>query len=120
MSTTERNNNINEGCGAAVPECREPAADKQLGYDPFNHGYERGFEAGRRQAKDPLVELFTFHSPDELQQHQMAAIREAAKHFAQVVLRCSPRCADQRDAIRKIREACMTANQAVMLKGFNL
>jgi len=40
-------------------------------------------------------------------------IREAALQFAKVLLANSPACADQTAAIRKVREAVMTANAAI-------
>jgi hypothetical protein len=64
-----------------------------------------------------LRELFTYHPPNPHQQKQYEAIRAAAKYFAEVVLTNTPVSSDQSTAIRKIREAVMTANAAVALNG---
>jgi len=39
------------------------------------------------------------------------------KYFAHVIMEHTPVCADQTAAIRKIREAVMTANAAIALHG---
>jgi len=64
-----------------------------------------------------LNELFRYHPPRLEQQTKYAAVRSAAKHFAEVVMANVPPCADQQDAIRKIREAVMTANAGIALDG---
>lgn len=60
-----------------------------------------------------LDNLFTYHRPTPSQVERYAAIRDQAKAFAQVVLSLTPASADQTAAIRKIREAVMTANAAI-------
>lgn len=60
-----------------------------------------------------LVNLFTYHRPEGNQQAHYSAINAAALAFAQVVRDHTPSCADQTAAIRKIREARMTANAAI-------
>ena len=45
------------------------------------------------------------------------SIRAGAKDFAQDILENTPSCADQSAAIRHLREAVMTANAAIALKG---
>jgi len=60
-----------------------------------------------------LKDEFSYHNANQLQLECMAAIRESAFQLAVVISNCSPRCADQSAAIRKIREAMMTANAAV-------
>ncbi len=64
-----------------------------------------------------LNHIFSYHAPEGEQNIQYEAIREAGKHFARVILECSPSCADQSAAIRKVRETVFTANAAVALKG---
>ncbi len=61
--------------------------------------------------------LFTYHAPDEAQQQSYLRIRAAAQEFAGVILEETVVCGDQQAAIRKVREAVMTANAAVALKG---
>lgn len=63
--------------------------------------------------QDDLDNWFTYHSPREGQQARYQAIREAAKALAETILRTSAASADQTAAIRKIREAVMTANQGI-------
>lgn len=67
-----------------------------------------------------LVELFRYHQPRPDQLLKYAAVRSAAKHFAEVMMQNTPYCADQQAALRKIREAVMTANAAIALDGLSL
>jgi hypothetical protein len=58
--------------------------------------------------------LFQYHQPrnaTEIQAYQ--TIREAAKHLAHVILHNVPAGADRTAAIRKLREAAMTANAGI-------
>lgn len=65
-----------------------------------------------------LHDVFTYHAPEnEAQLVAYANIRQAAEHLAGTILACTPVCGDQQAAIRKVREAAMTANAAVALKG---
>ncbi len=64
-----------------------------------------------------LDEIFSYHAPEGDQPTRYGAIRHAAMEFAMVVLANTPECADQTAAVRKIREAVMTANAAIALKG---
>lgn len=72
-------------------------------------------------ARDPngslLDHLFTYHSPTLDQVQNYAAIRSAARYFAQVLIDNTPGGADQSAAIRKLRECVMTANASVALRG---
>lgn len=67
-----------------------------------------------------LRELFSYHPPTGYTLPKFAAINQAAKNFAEVVLQNCPPSADRSDAIRKIREARMVANAAVALNGLSL
>lgn len=67
--------------------------------------------------KANLENWFTYHSPTDDQLPKYKAIREAAKKFAEVVVENTPPCADQTAAVRKIREATMTANQSIACNG---
>ena len=66
---------------------------------------------------DQLKKIFTYHKPDSDQSRQYDNIRNAAYEFAKVVLENTPPSADQTTAIRKIREAVMTANASIALGG---
>ena len=63
-----------------------------------------------------LDNIFTYHPPSPGQMLKYVALRGAARAFAQVVVESTPVSADQSAAIRKIREAMMTANAAVALE----
>jgi hypothetical protein len=63
-----------------------------------------------------IEEMFTYQPPvgDQVQRYQR--IRDAAKQLALVILDATPGGADQAAAIRKVREAVMTANAAIALE----
>ena len=63
--------------------------------------------------QDQLNNWFTYHSPSQDQTTRYLAIREAGKSLAEVIVANSPDCADTTAAVRKVREAVMTANQAI-------
>jgi len=70
---------------------------------------------------ETLHALFTYHPVTNGSDRQrLQSIRDAAKHLAEVILNNTPPCADQRAAIRKVREAVMTANASIVLGGFGL
>jgi len=56
---------------------------------------------------------FSYHAPTEDQKARYVEIRAAAKSLAQCILANTPNSADQSAAIRKVREAVMTANAAI-------
>lgn len=64
-----------------------------------------------------LAEVFTYHAPTPEQIPKYHAVREAARAFAEVIVANCPPSADRSDALRKIREAAMTANSAIALDG---
>ena len=64
-----------------------------------------------------IDDVFTYHAPEADQPEKYDALRSAAQTFALAILRNTPACADQQAAIRKVREAVMTANAAIALKG---
>ena len=51
--------------------------------------------------------------PDQVLKYQ--AIRESGKQLALTIFDNAPPCADQSAALRKVREAVMTANAAIAL-----
>lgn len=61
--------------------------------------------------------VFEYHAPDSDQEVKIKSVRQAAEDFAHVILDCCPNCADKTDALRKVREAMMTANAAIVLRG---
>lgn len=64
-----------------------------------------------------LRDTFTYHAPSPDQLPKYDAIREAGYALAKVIAENTAPCADQSAAIRKVREAVMTANAAVALHG---
>lgn len=67
--------------------------------------------------KEALDDIFSYHAPTAHQRYSYEALRESAKQFAETILAHTPPSADQSAAIRKVREAVMTANAAVALQG---
>jgi hypothetical protein len=67
--------------------------------------------------KANLENWFTYHSPTPEQLPKYQAIREAAKHLAEVILENTPPSADQTVAIRHIRDAGMIANASIACGG---
>lgn len=68
-------------------------------------------------ADDVLVNWFTYHKPTNDQGLRYEEIRSAGLAFARVIVSNTPPSADQTAAIRKIREAVMTANAALACGG---
>jgi hypothetical protein len=64
-----------------------------------------------------LDEVFKYHAPTEEQVGQMKEIRDRAHDLAHCILVHCPASADKTTAIRKIREAVMTANASIVLEG---
>lgn len=62
-----------------------------------------------------LENIFKYHAPKPGQGERYEKLRSAAKEFAKVVVECTPESADQTAAIRKIREAVMTANASIAI-----
>lgn len=68
--------------------------------------------------KENIEHWFNYHdSEDEVTIKKYKEIREAALSFALIVLENTPACPDQTVAVRKIREAVMTANASIACKG---
>lgn len=64
-----------------------------------------------------LDNWFTYHSPEPGQQEKYVAIRESGLAMAKTIRDNAPACADTTAAIRKVREAVMTGNQAIACGG---
>ena len=71
------------------------------------------------QERNPMdfENIFRYHAPSGDDPAKYEAIRTAGKALAYAIAENTPKCADQTAAIRKVREAVMTANAAVALKG---
>lgn len=64
-----------------------------------------------------LEKVFTYQPPGPEDVVAYKAIRDAALVLARAIQLNTPLCADQSAAIRKVREAVMTANAARALGG---
>jgi hypothetical protein len=67
--------------------------------------------------KEQLDNWFMYHSPSSNQLITYGKLRSSALEFARAINDLVPDCADKTAAIRKIREAVMTANAAVACGG---
>jgi hypothetical protein len=78
-------------------------------------------QCGRAMSSEEVVaEFFKYHAPNETTIPKYAAINQAAKNFAEVILANCPSGADRTGAINCIRMARMTANAAIALNGLSL
>lgn len=68
-----------------------------------------------RVSDENLDDVFSYHPPKPGQPEAYERIRSAAKKLAAEILASCPDCADRAAAIRKVREAVMTANAAIAL-----
>jgi hypothetical protein len=66
---------------------------------------------------EDLENWFTYHPPTAEDVPKFEYLRAAAHEFAKVILMNTPPSADQTAAIRKVREAVMTANAAIACGG---
>lgn len=60
-----------------------------------------------------LVNFFTYHAPRPDQVPRYQKLRDSALEFARSITELTPAGPDQTAAIRKVREAVMTANAAI-------
>jgi hypothetical protein len=122
-SSAPTNVRITEGDSMLDPMSSQPeggcAAGNPLKSDPPGPG-----TAGQPATADPagrpgpdLDHIFTYHAPTPDQTEAYNELRSYAFTFANAIVRLTPRCADQTAAIRKVREAVMTANAAIALGG---
>lgn len=74
-------------------------------------------DAKRKTLEEQIEEMFTYHSPTGDQPTRYSVIRQEAAALARVIVKNTPAGADQTAAIRKLREAVMTANAAIALEG---
>ena len=60
-------------------------------------------------------EVVRYHAPRDLQVENITKVREATAALIKAIVRNAPDVPDRRVAIRKAREAMMTANAAIMV-----
>ena len=63
--------------------------------------------------RSDIENWFVYHPPNEIQIAKYLVIREKAKELAFCILDNCPESADRTAAIRKLREAVMTANASI-------
>lgn len=68
-------------------------------------------------SREDLRNWFTYHAPTEDQRVAYEKLRNSAAEFALAIIELTPSSADQTAAIRKVREAVMTANAAIACGG---
>jgi len=98
------------GCGQPIDK-----ADVSQGHSencPF-----WGLTRFARVDRKSLHELFRYHPPEGDQLEKYAQLRKSAYDFANMILTLTPICEDQQAALRKVREALMTANAAIATRG---
>lgn len=64
-----------------------------------------------------IDQVFTYQPPTPDDRVAYEKLRSSARDFASAILELTPSCADQQAAIRLVREAVMTANVAIALRG---
>lgn len=79
-----------------------------------NSQYDQG------QSTVAVEQLFSYHPANPGTGPKYDNIREAAKYFAKVIIVNTPPGSDRSAAIRKLREAVMTANAGIALGGLSL
>lgn len=67
--------------------------------------------------EENLNHWFKYHPPVGDQAERYESLREAGHAFAMAILMHCPSSADRTDAIRKVREAVMTANASIACGG---
>lgn len=97
----------------AVEEQKQCAgnAAPQTPYGTLNQTYSTDYV---------IDQLFTYHPANPSTGPKFETLREAAKYFAKVIVANTPAGADRTAAIRKLREAVMTANAGISLGGLSL
>lgn len=115
---------------ADVEKTQAPRADKDLDYQLKQRldaqrcdamSTSPGGQLGRAMTDEEIVaEFFKYHAPTEFTIPKFAAINQAAKNLAEVIMSNCPRGWDRRDAINAVRQARMIANAAIALEGLSL
>ncbi len=81
---------------------------------PVNDEIAKKLEVKAAPFQNPSTKaLFTYHPPTKDTIPMFQIIRDRALELAQTIEECCPPCPDKHTAIRKVREAVMTANAAI-------
>lgn len=68
-----------------------------------------------KSLEEKVEDVVTYHKPLDLQIENISAVREAVKNLILVIMRNCPASPDRSAAIRKAREAMMTANASIVV-----
>lgn len=116
---TEAPAEATDGEGTAQVDPTDPhqtLADSDMAVNPGDPKTQQKL-LGKPITEARLQLWFNYHAPNDEQVQRLKNIRQAAGAFAQIIHDNTTRSADQTDAIRKVREAMMTANACVVLGG---
>lgn len=69
------------------------------------------------QREQDQLDSFGYHNPDPFQIENIATVRRTLKQAAHTLMLNVPDCADRTVAIRHLRDAMMSANAAIVLRG---
>ena len=72
-------------------------------------------EAAPRSLEEIISDVVTYHRPSDRQVEDITAIREAVKKLIFIIATRCPNGPDRSAAIRKAREAMMTANASIVV-----
>ncbi len=100
-----------------APANSEPEVDPNADTDVIEVAQGVNRVLTRSEAVDIIEEICTYHAPEGDQGERYNAIRGALRVFLRAIDNNCPPCADRSSAIRKAREAAMTANAAIALRG---
>jgi hypothetical protein len=111
--------------GPADPRSRAYEVAENQMHDQIRDGRTPAFadagQVGRAlSTAEILHKLFSYHPPTPETLPKFAAINQAAKNFAEVILQNCPAGMDRSWAIGLIRSARMAANAAVALNSLSL
>ena len=73
----------------------------------------------RKVTPENVAEVFTYHKPTDEQITKLKDVRRAGEQLVHAIFWNTPECPDQTAAIRKVREAVMTANAAIVLEALD-
>jgi hypothetical protein len=81
---------------------------------PYKYEEYQMNHPSNKVTSENLLNIFSYHDDENRVPHYQA-IRKSALDFAQAIIDNTPDCADRTAALRRVREAVMTANAAVAL-----
>lgn len=84
----------------------------ELGVDPDEVDDFRYW--GEIDGKRAIIDSFRYHQPSAEQIDRIAVVRQGHITLAKLIMRSTPRSADQTAALRKLHECMMTANKAIV------